>query len=209
MEGPQRCSVQMTINGETQVMSVGLGPGITVDHVEGKVKNFLGVVDGMLSYHEDSLEMVNGLEADKVYYFVRHRGTQAPPPAAATVAAAATEAVSDVVPTAIDRIVQTPVDVKSPTTAGDHLSDGGFARFVRKPLSLDTSIIQGHQMFVNADADLPFCLSMGHDERVGTLALHEKHYYSFFATYALSGIQQSTLRSGEGELARRLFPGAF
>jgi hypothetical protein len=64
-------------------------------------------------------------------------------------------------------------------------------------------------MFVNADADLPFCLSMGHDERVGTLALHEKHYYSFFATYALSGIQQSTLRSGEGELARRLFPGAF
>lgn len=82
MEGPQRCSVQVTINGRTQVMNVRLGPGITVDYVEGKVKNVLGVVDGMLSHHEGSLEMVNGLEAGRVYYFFRFpapQGTQAPP----------------------------------------------------------------------------------------------------------------------------------
>lgn len=64
-------------------------------------------------------------------------------------------------------------------------------------------------MFANADVDLPFCRLLGGDERVGTLALNEEHYYRFFVDFSLDGIQKSTLNSGEGQWARTLFPGAF
>jgi hypothetical protein len=82
MEVPQRCSVQVTINGVAQLINnVGLGPGTTVEYVEDRVRKYLGVVGGMLSHHEDSLEMVNLLEAGQVYYFFRSPAPQAPPPA--------------------------------------------------------------------------------------------------------------------------------
>ena len=84
MEDPQRSFVQVLIRGTTDSISVGLGPGIDVGYVEGRVKDYLGVVDGMLSYYEDSFELVSVLEAGQMYYFVRPsapQGTQAPPPA--------------------------------------------------------------------------------------------------------------------------------
>ena len=108
----------------------------------------------------------------------------------------------------IDEIIS-PVNIKSPTNSGnDHLIKYGFARFIRKPLSLVTSAFADHSMLVNID-DLPFCPSMGEDEHIGTLPLDETEYYDHFSRYSLSGIQESTLRPGNKKSAGQLFPGAF
>lgn len=108
----------------------------------------------------------------------------------------------------IDGILS-PVNIKSPTNSGsDHLIKKGFALFIRKPLSLDTSVVADHQMLVDVN-DLPFCPSMGNDEYVGTLPLDKTEYYDHFSRYSLSGIQESTLRPGKKKSAGKLFPGAF
>lgn len=108
----------------------------------------------------------------------------------------------------IDGILS-PVNIKSPTnTSSDHLIKKGFALFIRKSLSLDTSSIADDQMLANID-DLPFCPPLGNDEFVGTLPLDESEYYDHFSRYSLSGIQESTLRPGKKKSAGKLFPGAF
>eukprot|EP01031_Cornospumella_fuschlensis_P028165 gene28165-34010_t len=84
----------------------------------------------------------------------------------------------------------------------------GFARFIRKPLSLLTPALADHPMLVDID-DLPFCPSMGDDEHVGTFSLDETEYRDHFSRYSLSGIQESTLRPGNELSAKELFPGAF
>eukprot|EP01031_Cornospumella_fuschlensis_P030347 gene30347-36668_t len=110
--------------------------------------------------------------------------------------------------TSIDGILS-PVNIKSPTNScSDHLIKKGFALFIRKPLSLDTSAVACHPMLVNVD-DLPFCPSLGHNEHVGILPLDETEYYDHFSRFSLSGILESTLRPGKKKSAGKLFPGAF
>lgn len=105
--------------------------------------------------------------------------------------------------------IASPTNIKSPTSSGnDHLTKKGFARFVRKPLSLDINIVADHPMLANIN-DLPFCPSLGKDEYVGILPLDETEYYDHFSKYSLSGIQESTLRPGKKKSAGKLFPGAF
>lgn len=108
----------------------------------------------------------------------------------------------------IDGIIS-PVNIKSPANSGsDHLTKKGFAIFVRKPLSLDTSALAGHQMLANID-DLPFCPFMGEDEHVGLLPLDETEYYDHFSRFSLSGIQEGSRKPGKKWSAGKLFPGAF
>lgn len=109
---------------------------------------------------------------------------------------------------AIDDMLSS-VGIVSPTSNGkDHMIEKGFARFIRKPLSLDTSIVAGCSMLVNIN-NLPFCPSFDNDEFVGTLALNETEYYGHFSKYSLNGIQMSTLKPGNKISAINLFPGAF
>lgn len=77
--------------------------------------------------------------------------------------------------------------IVSPTSSGnDHLTKKGFARFIRKPLSLNTVIVADHPMLVNIN-DL-FCPSLGMDEYVGVLPSDETEYHYHFSIYSLSGI---------------------
>jgi hypothetical protein len=80
MEGSQRCSVQVTIRGKTVSIKFRLRHDTSVVSVLDSMRATCGVVDGMLSYDNSDWEMVNELEAGRVYFFVGFsapQGTQA------------------------------------------------------------------------------------------------------------------------------------
>jgi len=137
------------------------------------------------------------------------RGLIAPSTVPATAGGRALQVLIGQKSVTIDGIIS-PVNITSPTstTSDAHLINKGFARFLRKPLSLDTSIVADHPMLVNME-ELRFCPSLGQDEFVGTLPLNETEYYNHFSRYSLSGIQESSLKPGNKQSAQKIYPGAF
>jgi hypothetical protein len=143
---------------------------------------------------EGQLRFIDGISAMPVGTMMYHTGQ--------------TAATTGEILVSIDNI-QSPVYIKSPTNPGsDHLSKKGFALFIRKSLSLDTSSVADHQMLAKVD-DLPFCPALGNDEHVGMLPLDETEYYVHFSRNSLTGIKQSSLVPGKKKSAIKLYPGAF